>query len=132
MRLMSMREDWTGSVQNARVRGIVGCYILIGRLQLNKAESDILFVLIVMKGDTCKIMTDIKKCKNVMCGKIIYHYQNAWQTGYCDKDCSQEVRHWRSKNEPLKRRGRFSEIITHYPHRLYPDTVLIIPENEQH
>lgn len=88
-----------------------------------------------MKGDTCKIMTDIKKCKNVMCGKLIYRYQEAWNNDYCDNDCKQESVRWRSINEKklngLKRRGRFSEIITHYPHRLYPDTVLVIPASEQ-
>ena len=74
----------------------------------------------------------IKRCKNIMCGNLIYYYQPVWKNDYCDDSCRQEAIHWRSKNEPrLRRRGRFSEVITHYPHKDYPDTILIIPQNEQ-
>src|SRR3990167_10367108 len=78
----------------------------------------LIFIYVMIVNLNTKIMPDIKKCKNVMCGKLIYPHQPAWKNNYCDDDCRQEAIHWRSKNEPrLRRRGRFSEIITHYPHK---------------
>ena len=79
-----------------------------------------------MSEDTCKIMADIKRCKNVMCGKIIYHYQESWKNGYCEEFCKED-----NISGNIQKYNKTRKIETHYPHKDYPDTVLVIPANEQ-
>ena len=63
----------------------------------------------------------MNKCQNIMCGRDVEY-------DYCDNECRDFQQLWRNKiKTTLKRRGIYTEVKTHYPHRLYPNTILVIP-----
>ena len=41
-------------------------------------------------------MIDIKRCKNDLCGKLLYLYQDCWDSGYCCIDCHHEDKSYKS------------------------------------
>ncbi len=80
-------------------------------------------------------LSEIKRCKNTACLKLIYRYQKGWKSNYCCQECEYEdssVNHHRGVLERNEKRVnmKWQTPQTHYPHCLYPNTVLII-ENEE-
>ena len=94
--------------------------------------------------DYCRYAKPFKRCKNALCGKLISREQRkAWLSGHCCNDCADELRgghreerafRYREEEkivyrEEGKKNMKWIEPQTHFPHRLYPDTVLIIEQD---
>lgn len=92
---------------------------------------------------------EVKRCKNELCGSVIYYGQFGYEMGFCNFDCKNESKQFKYVNrievitpekiklEPvtdkelkLQIKNLTLEINELYnkkkphPHRLYPDTVL--------
>ena len=63
----------------------------------------------------------IKKCKNVLCGKIMYSGQHGFSNAYCSKDCLEE-RTYDNNNFAKYNKSR---IKTRYKHKYLPITLII-------
>ncbi len=75
----------------------------------------------------------VKKCRNRLCGNIIYDYQDAWDNDYCDDDCIQEVRMQHdargesttNRHRKNKTNMKWLEPQTLFPHK-FLDIMLVI------
>lgn len=67
----------------------------------------------------------VKKCRNNLCGKLIYSDQYLSRNDYCDAECRREEIRWNSLNV-IKRKLIIPQSNIFYPHKWLP-VVLEIP-----
>lgn len=66
-------------------------------------------------------MSLVKQCANHLCRKLIWRDQYKAMNDYCDKDCEQEVHHWKSSVEHFPKLSKNMKIHPElYPHKYLP------------
>ncbi len=71
------------------------------------------------------MLNGVKRCKNTMCGKLIYSYQKAWNNEFCDLDCADEIKRDEHRIRKNENNHKWQEVKTIYPHNWLPVRLII-------